>query len=696
MRPVSRARLGMRPDRSPLCCPPAVRRFALLLAAAVLSACPPGEAPVDAGPADSGSAPVPCDSPEDCRALGLNAACRQGECAPDVPCGDDLECGLGERCVRGQCRFTGCTTDAECDTGKCLTATFTCVECGADADCPAQRPVCNTAANQCVACRADADCPRPGPSHCSNTGACVHCTENAHCPTGLVCSSTNVCAGAGEASRCPEGIACAPGLACVNVGTTPVCLRTCDLYAPQCPVMGQICYRLTYSSSNSLVFESNGPIGVCFGPQAGARNLKEPCVRQAGGSNCQPSLQCVPESAQLALCRAYCNPSASGTCPAGEVCQPFVGDYAGRPYGLCLPDTGFGKPCTNDGQCRAGLSCQAYDDPSATYEVAPLCQFNVGTRAGLAPCGDTALPDGGVTPADRTCQSGVCASDPLFSSPSAPGYFCLAACDTDSDCTVGARTGVCDADFEVTTPFETVGQLRGCRPSCASEADCAGYDAGVTCRMRLVSSLSAPTYASTCSPPPAGTLPAGAPCTSGLQCRSAHCFLEDGRGVRRSGTCDSPCRAGDACSPDGGAVLPITCQPTTLLLTRGWDGTAGTSDDQYAQPTLCSGAPCVTDADCPGALCAVDVDPSAPGTGLVRRCRMPTSGTKRGGEACSADVECRSGACGTLQAPSTGVGRACFESCDGTTTCPGSTTCRAGGLRVDTLRGGVAFDSCAP
>lgn len=676
-----------------------MRRLLPALAALAFSACPPGDTPADAGVQDSGVAPVPCDSPDDCRAAGLSAACRQGECNPDVPCGDDLECGLGERCLTSQCRFTGCTTNADCATGTCLTETYSCVECGVDADCPVDRPVCNAAANTCVACRSDADCARPGPSHCSDTGACVYCTVDEHCPNGLTCGAGNVCAGAGENSRCPEGISCAPGLACVNVGTNPVCLRSCNLYAPMCPVMGQICYRLTYASSNSLVFEADGPIGVCFASQAGARGLREPCVRSMGGSNCQPNLQCVPETAQLSLCRAYCNPTASGTCPAGEVCRSFPGDFSGRPYGLCLPDTGFGLACAGDATCRAGLSCQPYDDPSATSEVSGFCQFNVGAQPGLSPCADAALPDGGVLSADRSCQSGLCTKDPLFSSAAAPGYFCLAACTADADCAVGGRTGACDADFTVTTPFETPGTLRGCRPGCEAEADCAGYDAGVTCRVRVVASTSAPTYASTCSPPPTGGLPAGAGCTSSLQCRSAWCFVDDARGVRRSGTCVEPCRAPGACPsalPDGGVTLPLACQPTALLLTRGFDGRPGTADDRYATPALCSGAACTTDADCGPGVCAVDVDPADAGVALVRRCRMPTTGTRVGGEACSGDLECRSGVCGVLQPPSTGAGRACFEACDGATACPGTTTCRAGGLRVDTGRGTGHFDSCAP
>ena len=127
-----------------------------------------------------------------------------------------------------------------------------------------------------------------------------------------------------------------------------------------------------------------GPIGVCFASQAGLRGLREACQRSATGSNCQPNLRCVPDSASLALCRQFCNPFASGTCPAGEKCTAFVGDYSGREYGLCLPDTGFGAKCVGDANCRPALSCQPYDDPSDLDEVGAVCQFNVGDAGALA------------------------------------------------------------------------------------------------------------------------------------------------------------------------------------------------------------------------------------------------------------------------------------------------------------------------
>jgi len=133
---------------------------------------------------------------------------------------------------------------------------------------------------------------------------------------------------------------------------------------------------------------------------------------------------------------------------------------------------------------------------------------------------------------------------------------------------------------------------------------------------------------------------------------------------------------------------------------RGPDGQAATADDKLYTPTLCSGAACTVDDDCSadgGAVCVPELDPAAPFTQAALRCRRPLlSGLKRGGDPCTVNTECRSGACGTLQSPSTGTGRACFEACDGTTTCPGSTTCRVGGLRLTLASGAADLDSCAP
>ncbi|MGV3623120.1 MAG: hypothetical protein ACO1OB_20035, partial [Archangium sp.] len=465
-------------------------------------------APTPPPPMDAGAVPVACDAPDDC--VLLDAVCRRQLCERDVPCGDDLECGLGERCEGGQCRFRGCSSNDDCESGFCDATTFSCAECGASDDCPAGKPVCHRGLRQCVRCASDADCAPPDQPHCSSGGACVACLTDSHCAQGLLCSSGNLCVGASLNAPCPMGTACGEGLACVNVGTNPTCLQACEVYAPECGV-GQICYGLTYSTSTSLVFEASGPLGVCFAPQAGQRGLREPCVRSSTGSNCQPNLQCIPDSATLALCRAYCDPLTSGACGAGEVCTRFVGDYAGREYGVCLPDTGFGTRCRNDEPCRAGLSCQPWDDPQELDLVSGVCQFALGDGGVGAPCGTPVLSDGGSISAARQCRSAACVSDPF--TPGDP-YFCFVACEEDDDC---GDAGVCDGEFTLTTAYGTAGQLRGCRPTCESEASCAVYDAGLTCRARVVASATAPEFSATCSPP-AGVGLGGDACTSDGQC----------------------------------------------------------------------------------------------------------------------------------------------------------------------------------
>jgi hypothetical protein len=194
-------------------------------------------------------------------------------------------------------------------------------------------------------------------------------------------------------------------------------------------------------------------------------------------------------------------------------------------------------------------------------------------------------------------------------------------------------------------------------------------------------------------------LPAGAACTFNAQCRSDLCVLDDARGVRRAGACATPCRDDSTCALGAGEpAYPVACQPTALLVNRGPDGLAGTIDDRLFVARLCTGVVCADDADCVSdggaATCGLDVDESL--SGLVRRCRPVTTGTKRGGEPCGADVECRSGVCGALQPPATESGRACFEACTAATACPAGTSCRAGGLAVVTRGQVSSVDSCAP
>jgi hypothetical protein len=629
--------------------------------------------------------------------MGLAAVCRQSLCVTHVPCADDLECGLGEDCVNKECAFTGCATNSDCATGLCRTDTFACAECGTDDDCPFDKPSCQLPAQKCVQCADDSQCPEPGPAHCDPlVGQCKGCLMDVHCPNGFKCEA-GVCTGAKQGQPCSLSIGCSAGLTCVMLGTQNLCLEACNAYQPQCP-LGQICYTLKFTGTGSYVFDDGSLLGVCYMPAMNARGYRDSCIMDAmGNSNCQPSLQCVPDSATGSTCRSYCDPGMSNACPSPEVCHPFVGDYTGRDYGLCYADNGYGTRCTADKQCNANEACVPFDDPSSFQGLSPICQFDTGSAPALAPCGDAVLSDGGAVKGNAQCASGACVGDEVpFTQP----YFCYGACATDADCSVGGRTGTCDQEYQFTSTSGVIGFITGCRPSCESTAGCNTYggDAGAfVCRPRLVTGATGGGLKLNCGAP-GGSKGPGEPCAFGSECRSGYCNQSDVRGVRRLGYCMEACQQVGDCTDDAGSATgPVGCLPSTFLGYQGPDGIPGTSDDVINVQTVCSGAACVQDDDCSadgGARCAPMVNPAD--AGLVLRCQPAASpAAVEAGGACNVDNDCFSGACGTLTDGSSS--HVCFRACSmGGSPCPGSLSCRAGGFRLSTPTGPVLLDGCAP
>ncbi len=687
-------------------------RWALLLLAG-LTGCPaPAPPSPDAGPegVDAG-VPVACASPSACKSAGAPGVCRAGLCRADVPCTDDVECGLGERCDKGHCRFTGCVADTECATGKCLATVYACAECGKSADCPRGKPVCDPATYRCLECQSDAECASGGPAYCDPTsGACVYCRASDHCPNGLSCGVDGTCHGAKLNEGCPTGSSCDVGLMCVNLNNVPICSKPCSLYTPDCPA-NQVCLKLTYAGTNSLVFDKGEPIGMCYPPFSGLKYYREACTRTATTQSCQPNLECVPDTSNSAVCRAFCNPNASGTCPPSELCHPFPGDFSDHRYGLCYADNGYGQECARDAECRPALACAPGDDPSAPGGLATFCHFKVGAAPALAKCAGVAAPDGGTVVPDSVCASGACRGD----DPVRPAaFFCYGACHTDADCADAGRPAACDGDFEFTGNGVTAA-VKGCRPTCQRAADCADYGPGITCTSQVDVLYYVPKLSQVCGPV-RGAAKAGQPCVANDDCRDGYCFRQDGRGAARRGECRSPCATNADCAVDGGlapdagatdagpadagtGVGAPVCLDVALLGGTGYDGVPGTADDRHIGTRQCAGPSCVSDADCAAPrLCVPEASPAAPLTQLALRCLPPTPlGAKTGGVACATDSECASGACAYLQPPSTGFGRVCFEPCAGSTACPAGTVCHAGGAFIFTPNGSSqSFTACTP
>ncbi len=479
---------------------------------------------------------------------------------------------------------------------------------------------------------------------------------------------------------CAAGIACGQGLLCVTVGTEGRCLGLCNLFTGGCPA-GQICYT-PYASASQLVFEQGQPVGFCFTPQSGLRGPNEPCVQMPAGSNCQRNLECVPQTATTSICRNFCDPSQLSNCGAQDKCHPFSGDYQGHRYGLCYPDNGWGDDCAADAGCESSHICRLMPDPAALNDFALKCQFPVGSAPGLSPC-----------TAGGTCQSGACREDSLYST---ANYFCFQHCQGDSECAISGRAGRCDGDF-LFSEGNSFGFITGCRPHCASNADCDAYDGGMVCRARLEVTPDVKELRQACSDP-LGSAELGEGCTNDTQCRSGFCRAFDWRGVRRQGLCSAPCQGGSDCTfADGGAGLLAFCAVAPYFAANGPDGVPATADDLAFTASLCAEKTCVEDSECAsdgGSSCV----PSGEATdaGALLRCQRSTvnGGTTLGAAACVTDSQCRSGVCGELLSPS--VGRVCLMSCGNGTPCPNGMTCRASGLRVSTRAGPVLLQACVP
>ena len=666
----------------------AVARWAALFALLVLGCPAPSPVPdagvevPDAGP------PPPCDSPSACKKAGFDGVCRGGTCRAGVPCTDDVECGLAESCAAGRCRFTGCAADSECGTGKCREDVYACAECGKSADCPAPARCATRWQGRCLECRTDAECAGGGPAYCDAAqGACVYCRTNDHCPNGLSCGIDGTCHGAQKNSPCPLGVSCDLGLMCVTLNGNPVCLTPCSLYTPVCPA-SQLCLKLTFSGTNSLVFDKGEPLGICYDPFAGLKYYREVCTRSATAQNCQPNLECVPESAQSNVCRGFCNPNASGTCPSNELCHPFPGDYEDHRYGLCYPDNGWGEACGADSQCRAAAGLHPGRRPFGDRRALELLPLQGGHRPGARPLRGPRRPRRRGAAARRGVRERRVPRRPELLDAE---LLLLRRLPHRRRLHGGGAQGHLRRGRSPSPATTSSADLTGCRPSCQAKADCAPYGLGLTCRSRVDVTYYVPKLVQTCAPRLGAAL-LGEPCVVNADCREGLCTASDGRGVLRRGTCSQPCASGADClGADGGladggarvrsAVVPGRDAPGEQRLrrrpehrrrpARGGEGVPGPG---RASPTTTA----------PEARCArPSVSPVAPLSQLSLRCLAPSlTGVKAGGDPCASDAECRSGACALLQPPSTGSGRVCLMPCGPSTVCPGATSCHTGGAAL--------------
>jgi hypothetical protein len=425
-----------------------------------------------------------CKTVADCTGGGAHDACTGGGgtiCAVQsvTNTGSTLPAGVGTSCTAtGTCADGGtvCTTNA--NSGSCSNKSST--SCTADA-------ACNDLSNS-TNCRASADCGGTGAQCDPTSGTQRYCVAkptaanytrtacvNGYCSNGTVCGTGSTCSTGQQSKTCTADSGCDTAHdwycgfsgtsgthTCTNDGTctgvTKTCTQETGCTAASCGA-GEYCagdgkcYQQT--TINKIGCDNNlCPDGVTSCTvDANCSNLTKACTGAGHGDCTGPNTYCV-SSASIAN-NAGTLAAYTGYCTdAGTV---------GVCDATCLQST-----CGVDADCGAGNWCNA-----GTCVVQ-----QAGTGVGK-------------------CDGGVCADG--------------STCASDADC--GARTQICSADSDCSSPNAK------CVPSTTGVA---GY--GNICVYADNSGWSTKYYTNTCD----GTCSTSsctkpADCEAGYNCVSGSC-----------------------------------------------------------------------------------------------------------------------------------------------------------------------------
>ncbi|TNF28472.1 MAG: hypothetical protein EP329_17845 [Deltaproteobacteria bacterium] len=387
--------------------------------------------------------PFECTSDADCDGGRCNF-----ELCEAVDCGPDMDCGTGEACF-GYCEPTPqyeCDSDDDCASGVCE---FVVCEAYAADPMPCQPDDAGNCVERPIQPYCQGYCKDPGP---------MECGPNGECPDGYSC-------GCGSpyypAAGLPAGIMCYP--MCVPDATT--------CYADNDCAQGEVCVSgACQAGSDPCQSDADCGAGqrceatVCpampcsFDPATG-ESICPPCYGQCvedTTSACSTDAEC---SAGQYCAIDYCV-TACPACVPGAVCPPCETQC----FGSCA-DQEWPQECNTDGDCDAGESCQCTANPACPECDACFFQClptNTGECASDTDCGENqacdficapcAAPEDGTEPVDCPCF-GMCVDV-------APPIDPPTECQTDADCAEGSycEQGPCPYFMPCTPEF-------GC-PSC--------------------------------------------------------------------------------------------------------------------------------------------------------------------------------------------------------------------------------------
>jgi Cys-rich repeat protein len=425
-----------------------------------------------AGQTCQNSVCVPGSSSEPC----------QGDACLGKPCTSDAACDT-MRCISGQCLPEGsCLTSFNCEAGFiCDTATKTCVPEGGDvvggddaggeegdtSESPCTETgcddgqVCNETTGECETpipgegatcspCGGDDDC--QGGGQCTPLGGSLYCldecTKNGDCQTGYKCVAIP-----------------ASGTLCIPSGGT--CEKTC--IQEGCP-SGKVCEFSTGDCVQPLLAcdsctkdDQCGPDARCVLFTAGDRR----CMPTCKGGNCPDASNCTEKDGVDVCLPAGTSCCYGDQCGAGSECDNCAADTPYCFQGACVE-------CLNSTHCP-GSTCNV---ATKTCEAAssgecgvcpsdkPFCHPQLQTcvecfNSGQCPEGELCSPESVCAGTDDICQ--FCA-DPYPACADIGGQKQCVQCVQDSDCPSGQcdeKTYFCEGSNIPTTG------------NCTKDADCA-------------------------------------------------------------------------------------------------------------------------------------------------------------------------------------------------------------------------------
>jgi MYXO-CTERM domain-containing protein len=476
-----------------------------------------------------------CNGSSQCIAKVANG----GACVNDIACSSGI-CDTGEGlCCNAACNADGCHSCSAAlnggTAGQCLpitagtaarsgcTATAT-SSCGLDGTCNGTGacrdwPGTTTCVNE--SCTGTT---QTNSALCNGAGAC-NTPTTAACGTGFTCGATscNTSCTVGSDAGCQAGFYCVGGTMCVSKLTNGMACTAGD----QCAVgncnhdsvcCDMACNGPCQSCTNAT--KGTGPDGTCGGTAANTADPSGTCTSSGTTCGAQPQCDgtfngassCVQHAHSGTVCGAttcianeqsgqQCDGAGNCASANNEPCAPYecanttacattcavdtdcqTGGYCSGAH-TCIVQQSVGQMCGSahecaNGQCVDGYccnstctdSCEACNVTGKLGTCSPVTGATVGSRqactsAGMTPCGGTC---NGTSPtcsyAGATTNCGN-ACDATHNNEQVPS-----SCNGQGACVAG--TAVACPNNLICDPTSML-----CKPSCASNADCAAsYD----------------------------------------------------------------------------------------------------------------------------------------------------------------------------------------------------------------------------